>query len=124
VTIRATWRVCDNHRTPCEQPKTDDALLAVVLSGVLNLKRLPRKNEFSIGEIQSSFQQSLVSLGQIEGDTHLSYCKYKNIAQSGGNNFAGLAVLAIDASAFRRIQLAHKRHVRLSLPRSNPNRSF
>ena len=96
MTIRATWRVCDNHRTPCEQPKTDDALLAVVLSGVLNLKRLPRKNEFSIGEIQSSFQQSLVSLGQIEGDTHLSYCKYKNIAQSGGNNFAGLAVLAID----------------------------
>jgi hypothetical protein len=78
----------------------------------------------SIGEIQSSFQQSLVSLGHNEGDSHPGYGEYKNTAQSGGNNFAGLAVLAIDASAFRSIQLTHQWLARLSLPLSNLNRSF
>jgi len=124
MTICATWRVSDNHRTPCEQPKTDDALLAVVLSGVFNLKRLPSKNEFGVGEIQSPFQQSLGSLGRIEGDTHLGYCKYKNTVRPDGNDFAGPAVLTIDISAFRRIQLTHQRLARLSLLQNNLNQSF
>jgi len=70
MAIRATRGVTHGHHAPGQQAKADDAGFAVIPAVILDLQGIAFEHEGSIGEIQSTFGERLVSLCGVAGHLH------------------------------------------------------
>ena len=71
VADRATRRVADDHYSTYQSAVADDSPLTVVPARVFDLDRHACEHKDGIFEVEPAIGKRFLSLGRIEGDTHM-----------------------------------------------------